>query len=67
MRQIEMLEMDTHRAQLNSDLRRLIDKYVAIFEWDVPEVDEPLSVRLIIESLRRSLDDLDQRVGPPCS
>ncbi|MBK6854479.1 MAG: hypothetical protein IPG93_23625 [Burkholderiales bacterium] len=65
MAKIEMLEMDAHRAQLTSDLKRLIDKYVAIFEWDVPEVDEPLSERLIIESLRRGLDDLDRRGGQP--
>jgi len=62
MAQIEELEMVAHRAQLNSDLRRLFDKYRAIFGWDVPEIDEALSNRLIIESLRRVLDDLEQEV-----
>ncbi len=62
MAQIEELEMDAHRAQLNSDLRRLVDKYRAIFGWDVPEVDEAFSERLIIESLRAALDDLEQQV-----
>lgn len=62
MAQIEELEMDAHRAQLTSDLRRLVEKYRAIFGWDVPEVDEPLSERLIIQSLRRALDDLEQQV-----
>lgn len=52
--------MDAHRAQLSSDLRRLVDKYRAIFGWDVPEVDEVLSERLIIESLRRALNELEQ-------
>jgi hypothetical protein len=60
MARIEELEMDTYRAQLNSDVRRLVDKYRAIFGWDVPEIDEALSERLIIQSLRRALDDLEQ-------
>jgi hypothetical protein len=63
MAQIEELEMDAHRAQLAADLRRLVDKYRAIFGWDVPGVDEALSERLIIESLRRALDDLQQQIA----
>ena len=63
MAKIEELEMDAHRAQLHSDLRRLVDKYRAIFGWDVPEVDEALSQRLIIESLRRALDDLEKQAA----
>lgn len=62
MAQIEELEMDAYRAQLKSDLWRLFDKYRAIFGWDVPEVDEALSERLIIDSLRRALDDLEQQI-----
>jgi hypothetical protein len=62
MAKIEELEMDAYRVQLNSDLRNLVDKYRAIFGWDVPEVDEVLSERLIIASLRRALDDLEQQV-----
>ena len=45
MAQIEELELDAHRAQLNSDVRSLADKYRAIFGWNVPEVDEALSQR----------------------
>lgn len=63
MTQIEELEMDAHRAQLNADLRRLVDKYRAIFGWDVPEVDEALSERLIIDSLRRALDDIERQAA----
>lgn len=65
---IKVLEMDAHRAQLNSDLRGLVDKYLTIFGWDVPEVDEALAQRLIIESLRRALDALPvHRVASACS
>ena len=63
MTPIEALEMDAHRAELKSDVRRLVDKYSAIFGWDVPEVDEALSERLIIESLRQALDDFQLHVA----
>ncbi len=63
MAKIEEIEMDAHRAQLNAELRRLVDKYRAIFGWDVLEVDEALSERLIIESLRRALDDLERQLA----
>lgn len=58
MAQIEALEMDAYRAQLTSDVRGLVDKYRAIFGWDVPEVDLVASDRLIVEALRQALDDI---------
>lgn len=64
MPRIQELEMDAHRAQLNSDVRQLVDKYRAIFGWDVPEVDEGLSQRLIVAALRQALDALEHEAGP---
>ena len=64
MAQIEEIEMDAHRAQLKSDVRGIIDKYRAIFGWDVPEVDEALSDRLIVKALRRAMDELAQEEVP---
>ena len=64
MAQIEELEMDAHRAQLNSDVRHLVDKYRAIFGWDVPEVDEALSQRLIVKAIRQALDELERQDVP---
>ena len=58
MARIEEVEMDAHRAQLKSDVSGLVDKYRAIFGWDVPEVDEALSQRLIVKALRQALDEL---------
>lgn len=64
MPQIEKLEMDAHLAQLNSDVRDLVDKYRAIFGWDVPEVDEALSQRLIVKAIRQVLDELERQDVP---
>ncbi|MEO8279627.1 MAG: hypothetical protein ABI564_08035 [Ideonella sp.] len=59
MAPIEQLEMDAHRAQLTADVKDLVEKYRAIFDWDVPEVDEALSDRLIIKAVRRALDEME--------
>ena len=58
---IELLEMNAHRAELRSDLRHLVEKYRAIFDWDIPGVDEADADRLIIEALRNSLDEMGGR------
>lgn len=58
MAKIEAIEMDAHRAQLTADVRGLVDKYRAIFGWDVPEVDEALAERLIVEALRQALNEI---------
>ena len=52
--------MDAHRAQLKSDVRGLVDKYRAIFGWDVPEIDLVASDRLIVKALRQALDEIAQ-------
>ena len=50
------MELEAHREQIDADVRRLVEKYLAIAEWDVPEIDEPLSSRLIITAIRQALD-----------
>jgi hypothetical protein len=59
MAKIERLEMQAHRAQLTADVKHLVEKYRSIFDWDVPEVDEALSDRLILSALRQALDDIE--------
>jgi len=54
------MELEAHREQLEADVRRLVDKYLAIAEWDVPEIDEPLASRLIITAIRQALDRLEK-------
>ncbi len=64
MARIEEFELDAHRAELASDVKRVVDKYRAIFGWDVPEIDEALSERLIVAAMRRALDDLAPQEVP---
>lgn len=60
MPQPEQIELDAHRAQLDTDVRALVDKYLAIAEWDVPGINAPLSRQLIIGAIRQALDRMDQ-------
>ena len=39
---------------------QLVDKYLAIAEWDVPCFDEPLANRLILAAIRQALDGIEQ-------
>lgn len=55
MSTIEEIELDRHRAQMQHDMRALVEKYRAIFDWDVPGVNQPEADRLIIRALRDSL------------
>jgi hypothetical protein len=59
MANLEQLELDALRAQLETDVRHLVDKYLAIAEWDVPGIDEPLANRLIIAAIRQELDRIE--------
>jgi len=63
MTRIEQLEMDAHRAQLKRDMEKIVEKYLRIFEWDVPDVDEALSDRLIFAALRESLNAIEAERG----
>lgn len=59
MSRMEQLEMNAHSAQLTADVKGLIEKYRSIFDWDVPEVDEALSDRLILKAVREVLDEIE--------
>ncbi len=65
MSKLEQLELQAHREQLEADVKRLIDKYLAIAEWDVPGIDEPLANRLIVAGIRQALDGVEK--GFPAS
>jgi hypothetical protein len=60
MSQLEQLELTAHRADIIKDVNDLIDKYRAIFEWDVPDIDENLTNRLIVNEVRQALDAIQQ-------
>lgn len=58
MPSIENLELQAHRPQLIADVRKLVEKYRAIFDWDIAEIDQNLRDHLILGEIRKALDDI---------
>ena len=60
MKKIEQLELEAHRKQIDTDVKRLVEKYRAIFDWDVAEIDQGLADGLILAEIRKALDELEK-------
>ncbi len=60
MAKMEQLELDAHRKQLTGDVKGLVEKYRSIFEWDIPEIDEVASDKLILGAIRQALDAVEK-------
>jgi hypothetical protein len=59
---IEQIELDEHRSHIISDVKKLVGKYRAIFDWNVPEIDQAAADKLILEEMRKALDDIEKEV-----
>lgn len=62
MTQIEQLELNAHRGQLVADVQALVERYRSIFEWDIPDIDEIRSDRLILQAIRDALDGVEKKL-----
>ncbi len=63
MAQMEQLELDAHRAKLVADVEALVERYRSIFEWDIPEIDQTRSDRLILQAIREALDGVEKKLA----
>ena len=59
---VEQMELIRHRADITTDVKSLVDKYRAIFDWDVPEIDQNVADKLILVEIRNALDDLEKKL-----
>ncbi len=55
MAKIEQIELEHHRGQIIQDVKDLVEKYRAIFDWDVPEIDQKAADRLILGEIDKAL------------
>jgi hypothetical protein len=58
MADMEKLELEAHRSEMADDMNTLVEKYRAIFDWDVPEINQPNADKLIVAALRDALDEI---------
>ena len=63
MGNMEQIELDNHRKQLLKDMNHLVEKYRAIFDWDIPEVDQHGADQLIVTAVRAALDQIAKELA----
>lgn len=62
MATIEQIELEGHRSEIIADVKSLVEKYRAIFDWDVPEIDQDVADKLILVEMRKALDDIEKKL-----
>ncbi len=62
MPEIEQKELEGHRDQIDADVKKLVEKYRAIFDWDVPDIDQAAADKLILTEVRRAVDALERKL-----
>jgi hypothetical protein len=64
MSRIEQLELEGHRGEILADMRKLFEKYRAIFDWDIPEIDQKAADRLILMEMHKALETIEEQSVP---
>jgi len=59
---IEEIEMEGHRDAIIADVRKLVEKYRAIFDWDVPDIDQTAADKLILTEISKALGELERKL-----
>jgi hypothetical protein len=62
MAKMEESELEMHRKALDADVHKLVEKYRAIFDWDVPDIDQDVADELILTEMRRALDAIRHKL-----
>ena len=62
MNKIEEIELDAHRSQIIADMKNLVEKYRAIFGWDIPDIDQNAADKLILAAIRKELDGIEKKL-----
>lgn len=60
MTDIQKVEIERYRSELVEDTRKLVDKYLSISDWDIPEIDETKTVSYILQAIREALDTVEK-------
>jgi hypothetical protein len=58
---IEDIEMDKQRKSLDKDVDKLVDKYIKIMDWDIPDIDGPKARQLILDEIKQAISRLESQ------
>ena len=65
MPKLEQFEIEAHRGEIVRDVRHLVEKYRAVFDWDVPDIDQAAADRLILTEVVTAVNALkDEPLNP---
>ena len=65
MPKLEQFELEAHRREIVRDVRHLVEKYRAVFDWDVPDIDQAAADRLILTEVVTAVNALkDELLNP---
>lgn len=62
MEKIEQIELDAQRSQIIDDMKSLVEKYRAIFDWNIPEINQNAADKLILAAIRNALEDIEKEL-----
>ncbi len=62
MPKLEDIELSRHRDQIVADVKKLVEKYRAIFDWDVPDIDQGAADKLILREIAKVLADVEKNL-----
>jgi len=60
MNRIEEIQMEHYTNELEDDVNHLVAKYQRIMGWGVPDLDEEVSRKLILEAFYQALRNIDR-------
>jgi hypothetical protein len=58
---IEDVEMDKRQKSLDKDVGKLMDKYIKIMDWDIPDIDAPKARQLILDEIKSAVSRLENQ------
>lgn len=62
MAKIEERELEAHRAEIIADVKKMVEKYRKIFDWDVPDIDQTAADRLILSEVVNAVRELEVKL-----
>ena len=57
---IEDIEMSKRRKSLDKDVGKLVDKYIKIMDWDVPDIDGPKTRQLVLDEIKLAVSRIEK-------
>ncbi|MEQ1600598.1 MAG: hypothetical protein HOP04_15115 [Methylophilaceae bacterium] len=62
MAKMEQIELNKLRGEIIVDVKSLVEKYRTIFDWDIPEINQSLADKLILQEVRKALDTIENQL-----